>query len=109
MTCGTDLVICAAMGTNVAGSWQKAAKLLQEYSTRQADTQEAKAALRSVQELLVKLEKLPMPPKAVWKKLVQQLQVCCAQELPHTRLATLLPAVCCPRACMWQMLAHTSV
>ena len=59
------------MGSNAAHLWQRAAKLLQECSTGSGDTE---SALRSVRDL-GKLEKLPLPPKAVWKKVVQQLQV----------------------------------
>ena len=66
------------MGTNLAGSWQKAVKLLQDCSTRQAHSAEAEAALH---DLIVKLDGLPTPPKAVWKKLVQQLQVCTGHAL----------------------------
>jgi hypothetical protein len=50
------------MGTNLAGSWQKAVKLLQDCSTRQAHSAEAEAALH---DLIVKLDGLPTPPKAV--------------------------------------------
>jgi hypothetical protein len=63
------------MGTNVAALWQKVVKLLQD-CTLHADSIEAQAALQSVEfELVEKLLQLPTPPKAVWKKLVQQLQV----------------------------------
>jgi hypothetical protein len=70
------------MGTNLAGSWQKVVKLLQECSTRQTGSTGTEAVIRSVQDLIDKMQHLPAPPKAVWKKLVQQLQVCCA--LCHT-------------------------
>ena len=63
------------MGANVVASWQKVVKLLQDCSTRQTDSA-AEAALQSVHKLTCQLEKFPTPPKAVWKKLVQQLQVC---------------------------------
>lgn len=63
------------MGTNVAALWQKVAKLLQDCSTLHADSIEAQAALHSVHDLVEKLLQLPTPPKAVWKKLVQQLQL----------------------------------
>jgi hypothetical protein len=72
------------MGTNAAVLWQKAAELLQESSSRQTNsadvllspyTLEAQPALRRVHDLLEKLHNLPTPPKAVWKKVVQQLQV----------------------------------
>jgi hypothetical protein len=66
------------MGTNVAGSWQKAVKFLEECNTKQTGTIEAEAALRRVHDSFAKLRELPTPPKAVWKKLVQQLQVCCS-------------------------------
>jgi hypothetical protein len=66
------------MSANVAVLWQRAVKLLQDCSSGSAD---AESSLQSVQDLLEKLEQLPTPPKAVWKKLVQQLQVCCAQDM----------------------------
>jgi hypothetical protein len=68
------------MGTNVASLWQKAVKLLQSCSTRQFDNSdaEAEAVVHRVCDLIDKLKDLPTPPKAVWKKLVQQLQVSCA-------------------------------
>jgi hypothetical protein len=65
------------MGTNVAALWQKAVKLLQDCSARQNGSTEANAALKGATDLIDKLTELPNPPKAVWKKLVQQLQVCC--------------------------------
>jgi hypothetical protein len=65
----------AGMGTNVAGAWDKAAKLLQESSTMQPGSVVANTALRCVQDLTDRLEQLPTQPKAVWKKLVQQLKV----------------------------------
>ena len=68
------------MGTNVAGLLQKAVKLLQDCSTRQTDSAEAQAALHSLQEINGKLHDLPTPAKAVWKKLVHQLQVCCTPK-----------------------------
>lgn len=68
----------ADMGANVATSWQQVVKLLQDCSTRPTDSAEAQAALQSVHKITCKLEKLDTPPKAVWKKLVQQLQVWCA-------------------------------
>jgi hypothetical protein len=68
------------MGTSAAVSWQKVVKLLQQCSIRQTNSKEAEAAVNSVNELIGKLHKLPTPPKAVWKKLVQQLQVRCAQD-----------------------------
>lgn len=64
------------MARNVAGSWQKVVKLVQDCSTRQAESAEAQAAVQSVQDLIGQLKQLPTPPKAVWKKVVQQLQVC---------------------------------
>lgn len=72
----------AGMGTNVAGSWQKAVKLLQECSSKQSDSAEADAAECRVHDLIDKLMELPTPPKAVWKKMVQQLQVCSTQDAP---------------------------
>jgi hypothetical protein len=69
------------MGTNVAGSWQKAVKLLQDIqllqdcTAKEADREKAVAALEKLVDLVYKLEHLPTPPKAVWKKLLQQ-QVC---------------------------------
>jgi hypothetical protein len=73
------------MGTNVAGAWDKAAKLLQESSTKQPGSAEANAVLRRVQDsnLLDKLDELPTQPKAVWKKLVLQLKVCQARAVSH--------------------------
>jgi hypothetical protein len=82
------------MGTNVAASWQKAAKLLQDCSTRQPNSAEAQTAVQSVHDLISKLMDLPTPPKAVWKKLVQQLQVCCALNM-HFGAA---PVVTAPRS-----------
>jgi hypothetical protein len=70
------LIVRAGMGSNVAGSWQQAVKLLEKCSTMQTGSAEAKAALRSVRGLIDKLNGLPTPLKAVWKKLVHQLQVC---------------------------------
>lgn len=68
------------MGTNVAGAWDRAAKLLQS-STKQPISAEAQAALISVQHLVYHVCELPPAPKAVWKKLVQELKVGCAQEV----------------------------
>ena len=65
------------MARNVAGSWQKAVQLLQDCNTRQTASTEAQAAVRSVKGLIGQLQGHPTPPKAVWKKLVQQMQVCC--------------------------------
>lgn len=64
------------MGTNFATSWQRIAKLLQDGSSGSAT---ADAAVRSVVGELDRLKQLPMPPKAVWKKLVQNMKVCCDQ------------------------------
>lgn len=69
------------MGTNVAGAWDRAAKLLHESSTKQPSSAEAQAALISVQHLVDHVCELPPAPKAVWKKLVQELKVGCAQEV----------------------------
>jgi hypothetical protein len=91
------------MGTNVAALWQKAVKLLQDCSTRQNNSAasasaillqqnnsaEAQSAVQSVQDLMKKLDELPTPPKAVLKKIVQQLQVWCAQDVQ----------LCCCRSC----------
>jgi hypothetical protein len=63
------------MGTNVAGTWQETAKILQDCSTKQPGRAAARMAVCSVQNLLNKLLELPSQPKAVWKKLVQQLKV----------------------------------
>lgn len=68
-------VTCAGMGTNAAAMWDKVAKLLQDCSNMQPDSADADAVLDSVHRLMRKLEQLPTPPKAVWKKLVQQLKV----------------------------------
>jgi hypothetical protein len=62
------------MGTNVAGVWDKAAKLLLDCTTQQPGA-EADASLLRATTLTDKLGQLPSPPKAVWKKLVQQLKV----------------------------------
>jgi hypothetical protein len=62
------------MGKNFATCWQRIAKLLQDCSSGGAN---ADAAVRSAVGLLGKLKQLPMPAKAVWKKLVQQMKVCC--------------------------------
>jgi hypothetical protein len=64
------------MATSIAGSWQRAAKLL-DCSTRLTNRAEAEAVLQGVNDLISKLMDLPTPPKGVWKKIVQQLQVCC--------------------------------
>lgn len=64
----------AGMGTNIAGLWGKAAQQLKDI-TKQPGSAEAEAALTSVQDLIDKLQDLPTPPKAVWKKLVQQKKV----------------------------------
>jgi hypothetical protein len=69
----------AGMGTNIAGAWQEVAKLLQDYSTKQPGSADANAALDQVQHLVAKLDQLPSPPKAIWKKLVQQIKVRRAQ------------------------------
>jgi hypothetical protein len=63
------------MCANVAGAWQKVTKMLQDCSTKQPNSAEAVLELNSVTQLLDKLEKLPPAPRAVWKKLVQQLKV----------------------------------
>jgi hypothetical protein len=77
------IFIDAGMGTNAAGAWQKVAKLLQECRTKQLNSAEVVPTLKSVQQLLDRLEKLPAAPKAVWKKLVQQLKVSEASHNIH--------------------------
>jgi hypothetical protein len=63
------------MGTNVAGAWDKAAKLLHNCcSTKQLGSAETKEALLSVKHLVDRICETPAP-RAVWKKLVQQLKV----------------------------------
>jgi hypothetical protein len=79
----------AGMGTNVAGAWDKAAKLLQESSTMQPHSVVANTALRTVQDLTDRLEQLPSQPKAVWKKLVQQLKVGARHATSTTFLSAL--------------------
>jgi hypothetical protein len=88
------------MGTNVAGSWQKAAELLQVCS--KGSDSEAVAAWHSVQGLVLKLDQLPAPPKAVWKKLVQQLMVCCIHDMS-------MPACCTVMNCGASLSAPGSV
>jgi hypothetical protein len=63
------------MGTNAAAMWAKVAKLLQDCSTMQPGSADADAVLDGVYRLMEKLVELPTPPKAVWKKLVQQHKV----------------------------------
>ncbi len=65
------------MGTNFASMWQKAAKLVSCSSTKQQGSPEAEAASLSAMALMNQLEQLNLPPKAVWKKLVQQMKVGC--------------------------------
>jgi hypothetical protein len=64
------------MRTNIAGVWDKAAKLLLDCSTQQDGSAEAEAALRLVNALHDKLQSVDAQPKASWKKMVQQLKVC---------------------------------
>lgn len=63
------------MCTNIAGVWDKAAKLLLDCSTQQDGSAEAEAAVRHVRALHDKLESVDAQPKASWKKMVQQLKV----------------------------------
>jgi hypothetical protein len=82
----------AGMGTNVASTWDKVAKLLQEGSTKQPDSAEASTALVIVQHLVDKVCELPSPPKAVWKKLVLQLKVSFRHAMSLVLLADSAPA-----------------
>ena len=83
------------MGTNVAGAWDKAAKLLHECSTKQAGSAaEAKAALLIVKHLIDRICEVPAP-RAVWKKLVQQLKV----RLGRVCVATSTGAPCTGTGC----------
>jgi hypothetical protein len=63
------------MGTNAAGVWDKAAKLLLDCTTQQPGSSEAAASLVQATTLIGKLIQLDSIPKAAWKKLVQQLKV----------------------------------
>lgn len=81
------------MGANFATNWQRVAKLLQDGSSGGAN---ADAAVRSVVGMLDKLEQLHTPPKAVWKRLVQQMKVCCDQ-------GTLLGPQCTPSTTVFKV------
>jgi hypothetical protein len=59
------------MGSSTVSLWQQAVKLLGDGIQTPAD---------GIEALVAKLQGLPPPPKAVWKRLVQQLQV----RTPHT-------------------------
>ncbi len=63
------------MGTSVAAIWAKAAKQLLECTTKEPGSGEAQALLLEAKGLVYKLQLDPTPPKAAWKKLVQQYQV----------------------------------
>lgn len=91
------------MGTNVAGLWQKAAKLLQD-STRQTDSAGQEATLRTVHGFIGMLYELPTPPKAVWKKLVQQLKVRTATVFEMDRTMRRAGAGCgsCSACPLWR-------
>ncbi len=63
------------MGTNAAGTWNKAANLLQDCIKMDPDSAEARALLLEANKQLLKLQLAPTAPKSAWKKLVHQYQV----------------------------------
>ncbi len=63
------------MGTSVAAAWAKAAKQLLECTTKEPGSAEAHALLQEAKGQVYKLQLASTPPKAAWKKLVQQHQV----------------------------------
>jgi hypothetical protein len=62
------------MGTNVISSWEQVVKLLRGGTKDPASCADPSLYPRVV-SLVTKLNSLPPPPRSVWKKLVQQLQV----------------------------------
>lgn len=64
--------------SSAVGLWEQAVKLLrqQQPGSSSAAAGSDESLCDSIRELLVKLEPLPPQPKAVWKKLIQQLKVC---------------------------------
>lgn len=89
--------VVTGMATNVAASWQKVVKLLQDCSTIQTGSAAGQAAVHSVERLIIMLHQTPTPPKAVWKKLLQ-LQVCCARVLPLLRPISSCWCLACSRS-----------
>ena len=76
------------MGASSAvGLWKQAVKLLHDWPQQQpgSSTVDDEFRCASIRVLRAKLEALPPQPKAVWKKLIQQLKVCCWHLLllPH--------------------------
>jgi hypothetical protein len=61
------------MGAKVTAAWEQAVRLLHDCNIHSGGEQSACCA--AVEQLLDKLTALPTPPKAVWKKLVQELKV----------------------------------
>jgi hypothetical protein len=62
------------MGSSVVTAWEQALRLLHDCSEHPGSTRQS-AAADSLSQLLNKLQQLPAPPKAAWKKLVLQLKV----------------------------------
>jgi hypothetical protein len=62
------------MGTKALATWEQCTKQLQILAADPASAASAVAAGR-ILVLCDKLDTLPAPPKAVWKKLIQQLKV----------------------------------
>jgi hypothetical protein len=62
------------MGTNTLAVWEQCTKQLQILTADPASAAAAAAAGRML-VLCDKLDTLPAPPKAGWKKLIQQLKV----------------------------------
>ena len=71
----TRLLLPLLAGMATAGAWQKAARLVQHCCDQQPGTAEEAAACYDAHELIEQLQRQPPPPKAAWKKLVQQLKV----------------------------------
>lgn len=86
------------MGANVVTAWEQALRLLHDCNP---GSSRRSAAADSLSQLLDKLQQLPAPPKAAWKKLVQQLKVRLASQAsalpahvpyPHQRCVGHAPA-----------------
>lgn len=62
------------MGSGAVGVWEQAVKALQ-VMTKDSHCCQSLTQYDAVDALAEKLKSLPPPPKAAWKKLVQQVQV----------------------------------
>lgn len=73
------------MATSFVGVFETAVKLLRQ-GTKDAGSCEDTSLCRRVGALQQQLDQLPDPPKAAWKKLVVQQQVCLCAHRDNTVL-----------------------